>query len=60
LPIARALLPIATWVAVRAYPQIERLGLDHRKLAQEIRRGVEIPEDAGWVKGGSLAEGSSA
>lgn len=55
LPIARAVLPLATWVAVRAYPQIGRLGLDHRKLAEEIRRGVELPADVDWVKGGAAA-----
>ena len=46
---ARWLLPLGAWVAVRTYPQIAHLGLDHRSLLAEIRRGIELPQGAEWV-----------
>ncbi|MGH0028415.1 MAG: hypothetical protein ACQGVC_01380 [Myxococcota bacterium] len=49
LTAARWLLPLGARVAVRTYPQIGRLGLDHRTLLAEIRQGIEVPQGADWV-----------
>ena len=55
MAIARALIPVATWVIEKAYPQILTLGMDRRTLADGLRRGIEIPEGIDWIRCGRIA-----
>lgn len=50
----RALIPLATWIIEKAYPQIRSLGMDRFTLRDALRRGIEIPDGIDWIRAGRM------